>query len=222
MKPILKFNGGRGAILCNSCSIIIKEDLSKDEIDGKTNLLFCDKCYMKNVSRKMSYLLRHDPEDLKIDKEGWVLTQDLLKKIEITMQELRYIVETNDKKRFAFNDDESKIRASQGHSEKLGLDIKFKEVQFPETYYHGTAEKNIESILKTGLHSQTRAYVHLSKDVDTAIKVGLRHSKIVRIIEIDGNQMKRDGLKIYESENGVILLKDIPAKYLSIRNITWK
>jgi len=217
VKPIIKFNGGRGAILCNGCSVIIKEDLSIDEVNGKTELLLCDKCFMKNASRKISYLLRHNPGDLKMDEQGWVSTDDLLEKLSITMQELRYIVETNDKKRFAFSKDQSKIRASQGHSEKLGLKINFREIQFPKNYYHGTVVKNVDSILKTGLNTGTRAYVHLSKDEETAFSVGRRHGKDVVILIIDGNQMKRDGLTIYESENGVILAQTVPGKYIKVK-----
>ena len=44
MKPIIKFNSGAGAILCNSCSKIIKSNLTEDEFNGITTLLFCDKC----------------------------------------------------------------------------------------------------------------------------------------------------------------------------------
>jgi len=217
VKPVIKFNGGRGAILCIKCSVIIKEDLTKEEANGETDLLLCDECFMKNVSRKISYLLRHNPEDLKMDSEGWVWTNDLLKKLEITLQELKYVVETNDKKRFAFSADGLQIRASQGHSEKLGLKINFKEIQFPKNYYHGTIKERVASILKTGLNTGTRAYVHLSKDVETAVAVGKRHGKYVVILVIDGNQMKRDGLTIYESENGVILAQTVPGKYIKVR-----
>jgi putative RNA 2'-phosphotransferase len=170
---------------------------------------------MKNTSRKLSYLLRHNPEDLILDKQGWAMTSQLLSKLGIRLTELTTIVETNDKKRFEFNDDKSKIRASQGHSKKLGLDIKFEEVQFPSTYYHGTSKHNFFSIQKSGLNSKTRAYVHLSKDIETAFNVGKRHSKEVIILAIDGNQMKRDGLKIFESENGVILAESVPPKYIT-------
>ena len=172
---------------------------------------------MKNVSRKISYLLRHDPEDLIMDKEGWVLTSQLLAKLNIRLTDLEEIVASNDKKRFSFNEDKTEIRANQGHSKNLGLDIKFDEVQFPQTYYHGTARKNVVSIMKSGLHSQTRAYVHLSKDVETARKVGLRHSKDIVILEIDGNQMKRDGFKIYESKNEVILVDHVHSEYIKIK-----
>ena len=172
---------------------------------------------MKNESRKISYLLRHNPEDLKMDSEGWVWTGDLLKKLGITMSDLENIVENNDKKRFAFSDDKLQIRASQGHSGKLGLKIQYKEVQFPHTYYHGTVFMNLGSIEKHGLKPQSRSHVHLSKDIETAKKVAERHLKrgdTYLILEVDGNQMKRDGYKIYESENGVILVDEVPPKYI--------
>ena len=172
---------------------------------------------MRNTSRRISYLLRHNPEDLKMDKHGWVFIADLLKKVGITKAELDDIVETNNKKRFGYNEDGDKIRAHQGHSASLGVVIDYKEVQFPGTYYHGTAKANVSSILKNGLNSKTRAYVHLSKDVETARQVGLRHSKDIVILQIDGNSMKRDGLKIFESENGVILAEWVPRKYITVK-----
>ena len=170
------------------------------------------------LSRTISYLLRHNPRDLSMDKEGWVKTIDLLNYLDITIDLLQEIVDNNDKKRFAFNVDKSKIRASQGHSKKLKLNIKFKEVQFPTNYYHGTIFENVKGIMKYGLKSQNREYVHLSKDVKTAITVGRRHGKAIVILIIDGNQMKRDGLKIYESENGVILVNYVDPKYIKIKN----
>jgi len=172
---------------------------------------------MKNQSRKISYLLRHNPEDLRMDKEGWVMVDDLLDKLGLTKSELDYIVENNDKKRFGYSKDGLKIRASQGHSEKLKLDIKFNEVQFPHTYYHGTVFLNLASIEKHGLKPQSRSHVHLSKDIETAKKVAERHLRrgdTYLILEVDGNQMKRDGYKIYESDNGVILVDEVPPKYI--------
>jgi putative RNA 2'-phosphotransferase len=167
-------------------------------------------------SIKMSYLLRHNPEDLKMDKEGWVSVSDLLEKLRISKVDLDFIVDNNNKKRFAYNSDGTKIRASQGHSAKLGLKIDFNEVQFPGIYYHGTDFLNKNSILKHGLRPGNRAYVHLSKDLETATKVGHRHGDTVIVFMVDGNQMRRDGYKIYESENGVILVKEVPPKYLKM------
>jgi putative RNA 2'-phosphotransferase len=170
----------------------------------------------KKISVKISYLLRHNPEDLVMDKEGWINTADLLNKIGISKDDLDFIIENNDKKRFSYNIDGSKIRAVQGHSSKLGLKISFNEVKFPGIYYHGTCISRANSILKHGLRPGNRDHVHLSVDKQTATAVGRRHGDIVVIFEIDGNQMKKDGYKIYKAENGVILSKEIPPKYLKI------
>jgi putative RNA 2'-phosphotransferase len=126
-------------------------------------------------------------------------------------------VDNNNKKRFAYNSDGTKIRASQGHSAKLGLKIDFNEVQFPGIYYHGTDFLNKNSILKHGLRPGNRSHVHLSKDLKTAVAVGGRKGDTVMVFEVDGNQMKRDGYKIYESMNGVILTEEVPPKYLKIK-----
>lgn len=171
---------------------------------------------MKNASRKMSYLLRHDPQDLKMDKQGWVSVEDLLKKLNISMEQLEEIVETNDKKRFGFDEVKGKIRAHQGHSNDLKLDIKFKEVENYRTFYHGTSDINLKSIVNNGLTPRSRAYVHLSKDIETAKKVALRHGGMYVILEIDGRHMRADRKKIYESENGVLLTEYVSPKYIKI------
>lgn len=164
----------------------------------------------------MSYLLRHNPEDLSMDKRGWVKTEDLLEKLDIEQEELDNIVATNNKKRFGYNNDKSLIRAHQGHSAKLNLRIEFNEVQFPKEYYHGTDKSKAALILKNGLKPMNRSHVHLSKSIMTATTVGKRHGNEVIIFIIDGNQMKREGYKIYESENDVILVDSVPPKYLKI------
>ena len=164
----------------------------------------------------MSYLLRHNPKDLVMDKRGWVKVEDLLKNLDMTQEELDDIVSTNNKKRFGYNNDKSLIRAHQGHSAKLNLRIKFEEVQFPGTYYHGTDSNTANIILRQGLKPMKRAYVHLSKSIMTATTVGKRHGNEIVIFIIDGNQMKHDGYKIYQSDNDVILVEEVPPKYLKI------
>ena len=170
----------------------------------------------RKISQRMSYLLRHNPEDLSMDKRGWVKTEELLKKLEITQEELDNIVTTNSKKRFGYSNDKSLIRAHQGHSAKLNLRVEFKEVQFPINYYHGTNKRIAATILREGLKPMKRSYVHLSKSMMIATTVGRRHGNEVVIFIIDGNQMKRDGYKIYESENDVILVDSVPPKYLKL------
>jgi putative RNA 2'-phosphotransferase len=175
------------------------------------------KDFLFKKSKEISYLLRHNPDGLNMDKSGWVSVNDLLRKIGISMEDLEEIVSTNNKKRFGFDETKKRIRAHQGHSKSLDLDIQFQKIKNPKIYYHGTTWERAEMILRTGLKPQSRAYVHLSKDTYTAINVGNRHIKngsSVVVLEIDGWKMKEDGLSLWESENGVILSKEIPPKYL--------
>lgn len=170
-----------------------------------------------SIKRKGVYLaklLRHDPESLKIDKDGYILVSDILKKLHISKEDLDSIVETNDKKRFSYDDSGLFIRASQGHSKGLDIDIKMKLSDDVDFLYHGTATENIPSIMEAGLLSIKRKHVHLSKDILTAQKVGLRHSKDITILKVDAGKMISDGLKIYVSDNGVYLVDEVDKKYL--------
>jgi len=167
------------------------------------------------IRKKISYLLRHNPEDLLMDKNGYVDVQSLLNKLNITIDDLDYIVETNDKKRLAYNEDKSKIRALQGHSIKV--DVGLKEVRPPRVLYQGTSPENYQKILKsTGLEKMNRLHVHLSDETETAYNVGKRHSKREKpvILEIDSAAMYADGFKFYLSENGVWLTDSVPLKYI--------
>lgn len=172
---------------------------------------------LQKKSREMSYLLRHEPEDLKMDKNGYVLVTDLLKKLKISLQDLEEIISENDKKRFAFNNSKDMVRASQGHSVKVDLQLKAERP--PRSLYHGTTEENYPKIMKTGLDKVKRLQVHLSDDYDTAYSVGKRYSKNKEplILEIDSAKMNTDGFKFFKSANGVWLTDYIPAKYISIK-----
>lgn len=172
------------------------------------------------LSKFLSLVLRHKPDEIGItlDSQGWVEVEELLTKIKesgnnISFEELKYIVDTSDKKRFAFNEDFSKIRANQGHSIDIKLD--FKEVIPPDFLYHGTAEKNIESILKTGINKGNRHHVHLSINKETAFKVGIRHGKAV-ILKIKSKEMYESGIKFYISENNVWLTDFVSKEYIDL------
>lgn len=171
---------------------------------------------LKNKSRYMSKLLRHNPEDLDMDETGYVPTLKLLNKLEITKDELDFIVANNDKKRFAYNSDKSMIRASQGHNKRLGVRVDMQEAPRIEYLYHGTASENIDSILKSGLVPRSRQHVHLSKDIETAKNVGSRHSKNIAIFKIDSARMRGDNIKIWVSDNGVYLTDKIKPEYLEL------
>jgi len=122
----------------------------------------------------------------------------------------------NDKKRFGFNQDLSKIRANQGHSIP-GIDLGLKRKAPPIKLYHGTSHNNLRKIAEEGLKKMSRHHVHLSADVSTAEKVGRRHGGRLALFEIDAEGMEGDGFAFFISENGVWLTDEVPVKYLKLK-----
>ncbi len=173
---------------------------------------------LHRIGKYIAYLLRHHPEDIgmQLDKNGWANTQELIAGIkkryaDFNMSDLEEIVRTDNKQRYSFNEDKTRIRANQGHS--VDVDVELKEMKPPTVLYHGTGEKYVSSIDKDGLIPKGRLYVHLSKDTETATAVGKRHGK-PKIYMVLSGQMADDGYKFYLSENGVWLTKKVPIKYL--------
>ncbi|KMQ66982.1 RNA 2'-phosphotransferase [Chryseobacterium angstadtii] len=173
----------------------------------------------KRISKFLSLILRHQPDiiQLNLDENGWAEVNELITKSEkgrmyFSFEELEEVVETNNKKRFAFNEDKTRIRASQGHS--IDIDLALKAAQPPDFLYHGTAESNRSSILQNGIEKRTRQHVHLSADKETATKVGMRHGKPV-ILTIRTKEMHEDGIHFYLSANQVWLTDFVDAKYIS-------
>lgn len=160
-------------------------------------------------SRRLAYLLRHD-KDYKFEEQGYREVDNLIAEHGFTMAVLEAVVERNDKQRFEFNADRTKIRARQGHS--VTVDVGLKEIMPPTVLYHGTADKYLESILAGGLVKGTRLHVHLSVDFDTAVAVGRRHGVPV-VLTIDTAEMFADGLKFYLSNNGVWLTDSVETRY---------
>ena len=160
--------------------------------------------------KHLAFLLRHDTE-YQFDKHGWREVSDLIKNQGYTMKEIEEIVETNNKKRYEFSDDKKKIRARQGHS--IPVDVELKEATPPDVLYHGTAKNFVGSIWKNGIKKMSRLYVHLSGDEETARKVGKRHGYPV-VIFINTKQMREDGIKFYLSNNNVWLTEFVDKKYL--------
>lgn len=170
------------------------------------------------ISKKLSFVLRHKPEAIKLnlDEFGWTNTEELLEKFSTTffplsLEELKEVVEKNDKKRFAFNEDGSSIRASQGHS--IEVNLGYQATEPPEILYHGTASRFLKSIQKQGLLKQNRTHVHLSADKETATKVGTRHGLPV-ILEVKAREMQEVGFDFFISENKVWLTDTVPVKFL--------
>ena len=130
----------------------------------------------------------------------------------ITYDELIECVETNDKKRFSFDDTGDLIRANQGHSAEV--DLQLEEKLPPDVLYHGTVERFVASIMEEGLNKGKRHHVHLSKDIETARKVGSRRGKPV-ILQVDAGKMYGAGLKFFLSANGVWLTEAVPTAFLT-------
>ncbi len=168
---------------------------------------------VKRAGRYMSLLLRHSPEKeaLVMDKFGWVMIKQLIKVLDITIDDLEEIVKEDNKQRFSFDTSRTKIRASQGHS--IDVDAQPIETKPPVILYHGTTTRFLDSIYKTGINKGTRNHLHLSVDKETATAVGSRHGASY-ILEIDAQQMYKDGYKFYLSANKVWLTDSVPRQYI--------
>lgn len=160
----------------------------------------------KELSKKgkeLAFLLRHDQEAYDsglIDEKGWREVKDLVKEHGYTRQELEEIVSSDDKGRYEWNNDKRKLRACQGHS--IPVDVELTEGVPPKVLYHGTSSRFLSSIMKTGIQKMSRQYVHLSLDKGTALKVAKRHGGSPIIIQINAEGMVKDGIKFYHSKNG--------------------
>lgn len=160
--------------------------------------------------KKLSYLLRHD-KSYAFDEHGWRAVNDLVDNHGFTIAELLEIVATNNKQRYEFSEDMTCIRARQGHS--IQVDVELAEATPPDMLYHGTAKAFIGSIMKHGILKGKRLYVHLSTTIGMATKVGERHGEPA-VLVIDAKRMHEDGTKFFLSRNGVWLIDFVDAKYI--------
>lgn len=170
-----------------------------------------------DTGRYLSLILRHKPEviGITLDEHGWANVEELIAGISKTqpldMELLDKIVQTDNKQRYSFNEDKTLIRANQGHS--IPVDVELQRVTPPEILFHGTGEKYTDSIDQIGLIPKSRLYVHLSGDEATAVTVGSRHGKPV-VYRVAAEEMEKAGFEFYRSVNGVWLTKVVPVRYL--------
>ena len=175
--------------------------------------------FMKETSKLIAFALRHKPGalNLQMDGKGWVSTADLVKALNarqpFTMEMLEEIVRTDGKQRYSFSEDGTRIRANQGHSIPVDLDLL--PLEPPRTLWHGTGDRFAESISRQGLKKQGRQYVHLTDSAETAVAVGRRHGRPV-VFEINAALMYERGYRFYRSENGVWLTDGVPPEYISL------
>ena len=173
---------------------------------------------LNRISRKIAYLLRHAPGFTTSD--GYADVSALVSEVRknhpgFNRVMLDEIVRTDDKGRYSYDAHKQRIRANQGHS--VPVDVGLVETPPPEILYHGTATRFLDSIFQQGLTGQTRMYVHLSGDQETAVKVGSRHGKPV-VLQVMAGKMHRNGIAFYRSENGIWMTKSVPPQFLQINN----
>lgn len=173
----------------------------------------------EKISKFLSYVLRHKPESIQLplDNNGWASIATLIDHAKpqfiLTHDMIEEVVRDSDKQRFALSDDKTMIRANQGHS--INIDLQLEEATPPSILYHGTATRFLDSIHQEGLVSKRRHHVHLSSDIETATSVGSRHGKVV-ILTIDAGHMHSQGYPFYLSKNGVWLTEHVPMTYITI------
>lgn len=177
---------------------------------------------LERLSKFISMILRHKPEviGITLDEHGWADVDELIKGINETGEEIEFskdtletIVKTDKKQRYSFSQDKTLIRANQGHS--IPVDVELEKKEPPKVLYHGTGIKSVKAIQEQGLLPMERLYVHLSTDVETATNVGKRHDTPV-IFQVNAEQMQKDGYDFFQSVNGVWLTKEVPTKYLEL------
>lgn len=169
------------------------------------------------IGKFLCKILRHQPEviGIRLDEHGWADVDELLPGINreypVTMEDLEEIVRTDSKQRYSWNEDHTLLRANQGHS--IPVDVELPEAEPPEVLYHGTATRFAASIDRTGLDRRSRLYVHLSDNPQTALEVGKRHGQPM-VYKVLARKMRTDGFPFYRSVNGVWLTRSVPAGYL--------
>ena len=173
---------------------------------------------LNSKGKYLSFILRHGREEFEqgiIDSHGWMSVDDLARMKGFTKELIEEIVNTDNKARYEYNEDKTKIRARQGHS--IPVDVGLKEATPPDILFHGTADKSLKSIFEQGIKAQSRLHVHLSQDKNVALSVGKRHGNPV-ILKVDSARMSNDGIKFYLSNNGVWLIDFVDKKYISVLN----
>jgi len=173
------------------------------------------------VSKLLSLVLRHNPSLLKLDmnKNGWVNIQQIIinfklyKNLNIDFDIIRHIVQTSDKKRFVIDETGEKIRANQGHSIKVDLDLHLNEP--PDFLFHGTATRFLDQIMSEGLKPMSRHQVHLSASRKTAFEVGRRHG-IPVVLTVRAKEMYKNGFQFFISENKIWLVDRVPKEYFKL------
>jgi RNA:NAD 2'-phosphotransferase (TPT1/KptA family) len=166
---------------------------------------------LKRLSKHLSYILRHNPKGLRLDKEGFANVEDILQILKVSEKELEELIASSEKERFEIKN--GKIRARYGHSK---VKVKYRPAEYrepPEVLYHGTSEEVVNSILKEGIEPRGRRFVHLSEDIDEAYKTGRRHTDCPKVLVIKAKEAYDAGIR-FISQKGIWLTEYIPQRFV--------
>ncbi len=173
---------------------------------------------LKRTSKFLSHVLRHRPDKIgiELDSSGWVDINELLEAANrhgklLTHETLETVVQSNDKQRFSFSEDGSKMRANQGHS--VEVELEYEAAEPPTVLYHGTVAKFLNDIRRVGLQKGSRHDVHLSPTLETATAVGSRRGKPI-ILTIHARKMHEAGFQFFVTPNNVWLTDHVPSDYI--------
>ena len=176
---------------------------------------------VKRISKMLSLVLRHQPQSIgiRLDNSGWVEVDVLLVAMQrhrngkgVDREALEQVVTTNDKQRFEFSNDGTRIRARQGHS--VEVELGYAPAEPPEFLFHGTPESVVPAIQKSGLKKMARHHVHLHVDGKTSREVGARRGKPVLLI-VRSQQMHQAGHLFYVTSNDVWLTDEVPPQFIN-------
>lgn len=169
------------------------------------------------LSKYLSLILRHKPDiiSISLDECGWANISDILRgDLNFTFGIILDIVSTDGKNRYELNNDRTMIRARQGHS--IEVELNLKPIVPPVMLYHGSSSRFVDSILCDGIKSMNRNFVHLSDNLDTASTVGIRHGGDLVVFKVDSARMVESGFLYFLSTNNVYLTKFIPVEYITL------
>ena len=176
----------------------------------------------KDISVYLSFILRHKPEDigLEMDRHGWVSVEELItgvnKKGKYTLDfiQLEEIVKQDNKGRYRFNEERSKIKACQGHSIPW-IQPEMKYLAPPKYLYHGTTSVAAEKIMKSGAISKmSRHAVHMQEQPEKAWQSAVRWHLTPVLLKIDAKSMANAGIVFGKTENDVWCVDSVPSEYI--------
>ena len=207
---------------CESCQ---DYSTTSESCDHSREFIFSEK-QRRNLSKFLSYILRHHPNRIGIELDSKGFTQipmddliTILKKVRnspwISRKVLDALIFLDLKGRFEIRDD--RIHARYGHSLKY-ITVAATRTDIPDILYHGTNLRAYQQIKQEGLKPMGRNLVHLTTSLKDAEIVGRRHKGELVILEIDVQKAIHEGIQIWQASSTIFVSNQIPAAYIKINS----